>query len=129
MGNRRKTGKRKRVSSKTKNELFREMIKQCDNNLWFDYVATDSWFSSVENMKWVKEELNRNFVMALKSNRKVALSLEAKQKKEYVKIESLQPGQQTVNAIKLRNFHIIYRFGGALFCFFGAVIAENSCPA
>lgn len=91
-----KTGKQKRVSSKTKNELFREMTKQCDRNLWFDYVAADSWFSSIENMKWVKEELNRNFVMAFKSNRKVALSLEAKQKKEYVKIESLQPGQQTV---------------------------------
>jgi hypothetical protein len=91
-----KTGKQKRVSRKTKNELFREMIKQCHDNLWFDYVATDSWFSSIENMKWVKEELKRNFVMALKSNRKVALSEQAKQNKEYIKIESLQPGQQTV---------------------------------
>jgi len=91
-----KTGRQKRASSKTKNELFREMVKQCHKNLWFDYVAADSWFSSIENMKWVKEELDRNFVMALKSNRKVALSREAKQKKEYVKIESLQPGRQTV---------------------------------
>lgn len=91
-----KTGKRKRVSSKTKNELFREMIKQCHDNLWFDYVAADSWFSSIENMQWVKQALKRNFVLALKSNRKVALSLEAKQNKEYAKIESLQPGQQTV---------------------------------
>lgn len=61
------------------------MLKHCDRNLHFQYVATDSWFSSVENMKWVKEELKRNFVMALKSNRKVALSQESKQKKEYVK--------------------------------------------
>jgi len=91
-----KTGKKKRVSVKTKNELFREIIAQCNRNLWFDYVVADSWFSSLENMKWIKGELNRNFVMALKSNRKVALSLEAKQNKEYVRIESLQPGQQTV---------------------------------
>lgn len=34
--------------------------------------------------------------MALKSNRKVALSKEAKEAKSYVSIESLQPGQQTV---------------------------------
>ena len=72
------------------------MIKQCDRNLWFNYVTSDSWFSSGENMKWVKEGLNRNFVMILKSNRKMALGLEPKQRNEYVKIESLQQGHQTV---------------------------------
>ena len=45
---------------------------------------------------WRKEELNRNFGMALKSNRIAELSREAKQKKEYVKTELLQPGRQTV---------------------------------
>jgi hypothetical protein len=91
-----KTGKLKRKSSKTKNEHYREMITQCHQDFRFDYVANDCWFPSVENMKLVKEELNSNFVMALKSNRKVALSLADKQAKKYVSIESLQPGQQTV---------------------------------
>ena len=91
-----KTGKKKRKSSKTKNEYYREMITQCHQNFRFDYVANDCWFSSVENMKLVKEVLKVNFVMALKSNRKVALSLADKQAKKYVSIESLQPGQQTV---------------------------------
>jgi hypothetical protein len=91
-----KTGKRKRISSKTKNEYYREMIIHCHQNLRFDYVSNDCWFSSVENMKLVKERLNSNFVMALKSNRKVALSFADKQAKKYVSIESLQPGQQTV---------------------------------
>lgn len=91
-----RTGKQKRVASKTKNELFREMLSQCHRNFWFDYVAADSWFSSIENMRWVKEELSKDFAMALKSNRKVALSKQAKENKEYVKIESLQLGQQTV---------------------------------
>lgn len=91
-----KTGKKKRKSSKTKNEYYREMIVQCHQNFRFDYVCNDCWFSSVENMKLVKEVLKSNFVMALKSNRKVALSFADKQAKKYVSIESLQPGQQTV---------------------------------
>ena len=91
-----KTGKQKRTSSKTKNELFREMIRDCAYKCRFDYVLADSWFSSVENMQAIKAELNLNFIFALKSNRKVALSEEKKQRKEYINIESLQPGQQTV---------------------------------
>jgi hypothetical protein len=91
-----KTGKRKRKSSKTKNEFFREMIIQCHKNFIFDYVVCDTWYSSVENMKLIKGDLGEDFVMALKSNRKVALSQQAKEAKKYVSIESLQPGQQTV---------------------------------
>lgn len=91
-----KTGKQKRKSSKTKNEIFRDMLLQCAGKFHFDYVAADSWYSSAENMEFIKGKLQLNFVLALKSNRKVALSKEAKQAKAYVSIESLQLGQQTV---------------------------------
>jgi hypothetical protein len=91
-----KTGKKKRKASVTKNELFRKMLRECDSKFRFDYVLADSWYSSLENMICCKEELNRDFIMALKSNRKVALSKESKEKKEYISIETLQPGQQTV---------------------------------
>lgn len=91
-----KTGKEKRKSSVTKNELFRKMLRECLGKFRFDYVLADSWYSSVENMNCCKKELQSDFIMALKSNRKVALSLENKQNKEYVSIETLQPGQQTV---------------------------------
>jgi hypothetical protein len=91
-----KTGKEKRKASVTKNELFRKMLKECNGKLYFDYVLADSWYSSVENMICCKEELKRDFIMALKSNRKVALSKEDKENKEYISIETLQPGQQTV---------------------------------
>ncbi len=91
-----KTGKQKRKSSQTKNELFRQMVRQCHHNFRFDYVTADSWYGSVENMRTVKEELGVNFVMALKSNRKVALSRADKEEDIFVSIESLQPGQQAV---------------------------------
>jgi DDE superfamily endonuclease len=91
-----KKGKPKRKSSKTKNELFREMISRCDYNFRFDYVVADSWYSSYENMELVKQTLNSNFIIALKSNRLVALSKADKESSNYVSIESLQPEQQTV---------------------------------
>ena len=52
-----KTGKRKRKSSVTKNELFRKMLRECNSKLSFDYVLADSSFSSVENMNCCKKEL------------------------------------------------------------------------
>lgn len=91
-----KKGKLKRKSSKTKNELFREMISRCHYNFRFDYVVADSWYSSIENMELVKQTLNSNFIIALKSNRLVALSKADKESGNFVNIESLQPEQQTV---------------------------------
>lgn len=72
------------------------MISQCDRNFIFDFLVCDSWYSNVENMEHVKGKLCRNFVMALKSNRKVSLFPSPKKKQEYVSIETLQLGQQTV---------------------------------
>ncbi|TRW88619.1 transposase, partial [Flavobacterium sp. GT3R68] len=91
-----KTGKQKRKASVTKNELFRKMLRECDGKFYFDYVLADSWYSSIENMICCKKELKRDFIMALKSNRNIALSLEDKENKKYISIETLQPGQQTV---------------------------------
>ena len=103
-----KTGKQKRKSSVTKNELFRKMLRECHGKFRFDYVLADSWYSSVENMNCCKKELNSDFIMALKSNRKVALSLEDKENKTYIGIETLQPGQQTVEVwLEELNFPLL----------------------
>ena len=93
---RQKTGDKKRKSSKTKNEICREMLEECSRKIHFDYVLADSWFSSVENMICCKTTLKNDFIIALKNNRKVALSLEDKQNGTYINIKTLQPGQQTV---------------------------------
>ena len=91
-----KTGKNKRKASVTKNELFRKMLKECNGKFYFEYVLADSWYSSAQNMICCKKELKRDFIIALKSNRKVALSKENKENKQYISIGTLQPGQQTV---------------------------------
>jgi hypothetical protein len=90
------TGKKKRKSSKTKNEMYREMMKTCERNMHIDYVVNDSWFSSEENMNFLKIELRLDFVMAIKSNRKIALSKTDKQQDKYIGIELLKLEQQSV---------------------------------
>ncbi len=70
-----KTGKEKRKSKITKNEHYRRMLQAVyKNKIPFEYVLNDIWFASAENMRFVKLDLKKEFIMALKSNRKVALS-------------------------------------------------------
>lgn len=65
-----KDGKTKRRSRLTKNELMRAQLKQQQRNqILYRYVLTDIWFSPAENMSFVKKELKKDFIMAIKSNR------------------------------------------------------------
>lgn len=85
-----KSGKEKRRSKTTKNEHVRSMVRHCvKNEIRFRYVLADSWFSSAENMRVIKEELEKEFIMAIKSNRNVALSEEDKLHGRYQKISDL----------------------------------------
>lgn len=86
-----KTGKEKRRSPITKNELVlnRLRILVQENQLKFKYVLWDTWFSSKENLDYVHTQLGKKFVVALKSNRLVALSAEKKRQGEFKKIEEL----------------------------------------
>jgi hypothetical protein len=86
-----KDGKEKRRSPKTKNEYYREMTQQAvRNQIQFKYVLNDVWFSAADNMVFVKITLKKDFVMPLKSNRKVALSLSAKQNGQYQTVDTLE---------------------------------------
>lgn len=79
-------GKTKQVSSTSKMQHFRNMLKDAAGKLRFRYVLCDSWFSSAENMNCV-DGLDKYFVMAIKDNRKVALSKEDKLSGKYVSIK------------------------------------------
>lgn len=95
-----KTGKQKRRASITKNEVYRQLLKQVlQNQTPFQYVLNDVWFASAENMLFVKHELKRDFIMPLKTNRKLALSLEDKHKGRYVRVDRLDIEPDTVMTI------------------------------
>lgn len=87
------TAKEKRVSRITKNEHFRRLVRSCVKNMPFRYVLSPAyggmWYASAENMKFIKQELERHFIMPLKSNRNVALSAQDKRRGQYVTVETL----------------------------------------
>lgn len=86
-----KTKQEKRRATVTKNELTRNQLRICQRNqLKYKYVLTDSWFSSKENMTFIRHELNKHFIMAIKSNRTVAVSQEDKRQGCFTRIDSLQ---------------------------------------
>lgn len=85
-----KTGKPKRRATVTKNEVYQQLLRQVvANQIPFRYVVNDVWYASAENMGFVKETLKRDFVMPLKTNRKVALSLDAQKQGQYVPVDEL----------------------------------------
>jgi len=86
-----KTGKEKRISEQTKNEKYRQMLKVCiKNNIKFRYVLNDVWYASSENMMYVKKELEKEFIMPIKTNRKIALSKKDKLNGKYVTVSELE---------------------------------------
>jgi len=86
-----KSGKEKRRSKRTKNEMYRDLLQQAvKNQIPFQYALNDIWFASAENMNFVKITLEKDFVMPLKSNRKVATSAEAKQNGRYQSVDTLE---------------------------------------
>jgi hypothetical protein len=99
-----KREKFQRKSPQTKNELYRRMLSACHNNrLKFRYVLSDVWYSASENMAYIKEELQKEFIMPLKSNRKVALRLEDKKQGAYERVGSLELEPNTVVKVYLEQ--------------------------
>lgn len=99
-----KTGKEKRKSKITKNEQYRHMLKRvCHNQIPFRYVINDLWFASAENMRFVKLDQKKEFIMALKSNRKVALSADDKANGKYQRIDQLTIPEDTTLTIYLEG--------------------------
>jgi DDE superfamily endonuclease len=92
-----KSGNLRRKSSISKNERYRLLLRVCvHNQIRFGYVINDSWYASADNMKMIKRDLKKEFVMPLKSNRKVALSREQKMSGQYVAVSSLElPADET----------------------------------
>jgi hypothetical protein len=66
-------------------------------------VLNDLWYASAENMCFVKLDLEKEFIMALKANRKVALSAEDKQQGRYQRLDQLDVPEDTPILIYLEQ--------------------------
>lgn len=85
-----KDGKEKRRCPVPKNQYCREMIKQAViNQIPFRYVLTDVWFASAENMMFIRHDVKKDFVMPVKTNRKIALSHDDRRQGRYVRADKV----------------------------------------
>ena len=111
-----KTGKARRRSSVTKNARFREMLTQCvHNQIPLSYVLADTWFASAENMRFIKLDLTKEFIFPLKTNRKIALSLEDKQQGRYQRVDTLPIEPGTVRTVYLEDVPFPLQFTPVVF--------------
>ena len=89
----------KRRSVLGKIDLYRTLLRQAvHNQIPFAHVLNDVWYAFAENMRCIKHKLHKEFVMPLKANRKIALSLANKRSSRYVTVAplALEPDTQLV---------------------------------
>jgi len=99
-----KTGKRKRKALFSKNHYCRSLLTQAvQNSLRFRYILMDIWFSSSENIMFIKHELDKDCIVPIKSNRKLALSLEDKKQGKYIRVDTLPMEGNSVREIWLEG--------------------------
>lgn len=97
-------GVAQRRSPVSKNEIYRTTLTQAvANQIPFQYVLNDIWYSSAENMRFVKQTLQKDFLMPLKANRKIAVSLADKLAGKYLRVDALVCEPNTVQEIYLEG--------------------------
>lgn len=74
----------------TKNEMMQDKLNilHHHNCVKYRYILFDKWFASIKNLVFIEEELKKLFVCPMKSNRKIALTLEDRNNGNYVNISS-----------------------------------------
>lgn len=105
-----KTGKQKRRSQITKNARYRMLLQiVAHNQIRFRLVMSDAWYASADNFKFIKHALKKDFLMPLKSNRKVALSEQDKQSGRYQAVSKLDLPEGETRLVWLEDvdFHLL----------------------
>lgn len=106
-----KTGKTKRRSPITKNELVRARLKILihTNRIKCRYIVFDSWYASKENLEFIKLTLKKDAVCALKENRTAALSMEDKLAGRFVPVSNIdiKPGETRLVYLKGLEFPVL----------------------
>lgn len=99
-----KTGKERWQSPKTKNEIARQMIAAVlQKQIPLRYVLADAWFSSAENLTFIKNKARKDFVIPLKSNRNVFLADPSAKAGKPTKLSALDFGTDGLRTLYLEG--------------------------
>lgn len=104
-----KKQKQCRKASITKNEHFRDLIQQSvHNQVQFDHVLADNWFAAKDNLDYIHHKMKKKFIIGIKSNRTIALSIEDKQNKNFKQVKDLDMEDGETRKVWLRdnNFEV-----------------------
>jgi hypothetical protein len=100
-----KTGKERRASEKTWNEMMREMTAlELQKRVEFGYILADSWFCSNENMRFIQKK-KKIFIFEMKDNRLAALNEQERRKGQFVRIDQMDIPEGTPVPIYLKDLH------------------------
>jgi len=98
------TKKEKRKSSVTKNELLYQMLQRAvENDIKFEYVLADNWFGSRKNMEFINNEIDKKFIIGMKSNRLIAFSEEEHKKGQHQNINTLTIKDEEIREVWLKD--------------------------
>lgn len=86
-----KTGKVKRRSPTTKNEMVLKHLHQLTflNKVQYRYLLFDIWFGASDTLKYIHQKLKKVFICPLKSNRLVALSKADKLQGKFIHLSEI----------------------------------------
>lgn len=91
----------------TKNEIMMDKLRilHLNNHVKFKYVLFDKWFSSIKNLVFINEVMNKHFVCPIKSNRQIALTKEDRDKGNYVNISKVDIEDCSSRLIYLKGYN------------------------
>ncbi|MDF1758866.1 MAG: transposase, partial [Legionellaceae bacterium] len=99
-----KTKKERRKSSVSKNELFRDIIVQAvKNNVAFSHVLADNWYGSKANMAYIHNDLQKSFIIGIKSNRTLALSQNDANNGRYQQVRTIELEEDVAYTVWLKG--------------------------
>lgn len=104
-----KSGEKRRKSPQTKNEMMREMIgQQIRNKVKFKYILADSWYSSVENMRFI-EKKGKVFIFELKDNRRVTNNERKRNQGQFERLDLIGLPEETPVKVWIKDLEIPVR--------------------
>ena len=90
-------------STRTKNEMFRDLIRCAyQNAVKFAFVLCDSWYVNAENINYILS-IKKNLIGAVKSNLEVALSKEDRAKGNFIKISQVKLNPGDLKEVYIRS--------------------------
>ena len=90
----------------TKNEIMQDKLNilHYSNEVKYKYILFDKWFASTNNLVFIEEELKKKFVCPIKSNRRIALTLEERNNGKYVNISTIDIESGSSRLIYLEGY-------------------------